>query len=191
LELPKNLGKLLKCHNEFLWERGFIPQELSKLWGIKGIGMDAELEWRVFIPYVLDGETVSWSTRTVGNEVPKYKAAREDQEVCSSKDLLYGEDFCKHRVMVVEGPTDVWAIGPGAVAVSGVAYSIAQVLRISQFPVRYICFDNEPSAQRKAKQLCQELSVFEGVTQNVEINAKDPGSAKKSELKQLRKLLHQ
>jgi hypothetical protein len=70
----------------------------------------------------------------------------------------------------------------------GIDFTTPQVLLLSQFPVRYICYDSSPDAQRRAKELCEQLSVFPGKTRNVELNAEDPGSAKKKEILSLRKM---
>ena len=42
----------------------------------------------------------------------------------------------------------------------GVGYSRAQLLRISKYPLRAVCFDSEPAAQERARQLCEELGDF-------------------------------
>jgi hypothetical protein len=107
----------------------------------------------------------------------------------SRKDLLYGEDYCRDAIVVTEGPTDAWRIGPGAVATFGLAYSRAQVLRISRYPLRVICFDSEPEAQRQARRMRDELTAFPGETVIVRLDSKDAASAKPKEVRQLREFL--
>ena len=90
-------------------------------------------------------------------------------------------------MVVVEGPFDAMRIGPGAVAVMGTGWSRAQLLAISKFPVRAVVFDSEPEAQERARRLCHDLSVFEGKTSRIQLDAADPGSASKAEITRLRK----
>lgn len=187
LALPDGLGPLLPVHLRYLQSRGFDPEELERLWGIQGIGFAARLAWRIWIPVHLHGTVVSWTTRSLASEGTRYVTAQSSQEALPMKSLLFGEDYARHAVIVCEGPFDVFRIGPGAVATMGIAYSSAQVEKISRYPVRVLCFDREAQAQKRAKKLCQALEPLPGSTYNVELDAKDPGSAGEKEVKELRK----
>ena len=139
LALPRPLGPLLPPHKHYLRERGFVPHQLARLWGIGGIGhLGGRLAWRLFIPITLRGEVVSWTTRTIAsnyNEPPqRYINATVQQSAVPRSQLLYGMDYVKWAVVVVEGPTDVWAFGPGAVATLGIGYSQAQFNLLLKYP---------------------------------------------------------
>lgn len=190
LKLPEGLGPRLKQHDIYLRSRGFDPEKIWKLWGVLGIGLAAKLAWRLWIPIKLNGITVSWTTRSTGLQTCgglRYISAKPEQEAIHHKTLLYGEDYCKHAIVICEGPTDVWRIGPGAVATFGTGYSRAQVLRMSKYPVRAICFDSDPRAQDKARRLGWDLRSFPGETHLVTLNAVDPGSADVDEVNELRR----
>ena len=189
LVLPDGLGPLLPAHIAYLRNRGFDPRRTQKLWNLQGIGPAAKLSWRIFVPISLDGEVVSWTTRKVGpGDGFKYWTARPDQEKVSSKDVLLGEDFCRHAVVVCEGPFDAMRIGPGAVATLGTVVSKSQAARIAKYPTRVVCLDAEPDAQRRARKLCGDLEAFPGTTVNVVLeSAKDPGDASRKEIKELRR----
>ena len=104
------------------------------------------------------------------------------------KSVLYGADHARHAVVVCEGPIDCWAIGPGAVATLGTAYTQAQALALARYPVRAVCYDAEPDAQRRAARLCQTLAAFDGTTVNVVLETgKDAAAASKAEVAELRK----
>lgn len=189
LDLPKKVGPMLPAHKQYLRDRGFDPAVIERLWNVQGIGMAKNLAWRLFIPIYYCGEVCSWTTRTISETRPdRYISASEGQEVYSHKDLLYGLDYCRHTVVVVEGPTDVWRVGPGAVATLGTGWSRRQLNLLSRFTRRVVCYDNEPAGQRRANELCDLLAVFPGETHNVRLDAKDPGSASKKEIRQLRKM---
>lgn len=190
LELP-NTGKLLKQHKEYLRSRGFDNiEELETLWNIKGIGIDANLAWRIFLPIYYNGEVVSWTTRSISKETKRrYIGAAAHQEIIDKTHLLYGQHYARHAVIVCEGPFDVWKIGPGAVGTFGLNFSQQQILQLLKYPVRYICMDNEIVAQQRARGLADMLSLYPGDTYNIQLDSKDAGSASEKELKRLRRLV--
>jgi hypothetical protein len=175
-----------------LEERGFDPDHLQETWHLQGIGISDQLSWRIFIPIRFRGKTVSWTTRSIDPHASlRYIAAGEGEERIPRGSLLYGEDYCTSSVIVHEGPSDVWATGPGAVATLGLSYTQEQVIRISRFPRRIVCFDNEPDAQERADKLCRNLRFYSGTTINFRFDEEgtDAGSAGDREINQLRKLL--
>jgi len=187
LEMPRGVAPLQYAHHNYLRGRKFKVKKLERLWEIKGIGIAAELSWRIFIPIFYNGTMVSWTTRSiVDKHKDRYVSASPKQESIDHKELLYGEDYCRHSVVLCEGPTDVWRIGPGAVCSFGTTYSRSQVLKLSQYPVRVICYDDEPEAQHRADELCNLLAPFDGDTFKVTLNAKDPGEALEEEIEELR-----
>jgi hypothetical protein len=71
----------------------------------------------------------------------------------------------------------------------GTAYSESQLDIISRFPVRYVCFDREKPAQRRAQHIISNVRSFPGETFNIVLDSKDPGDASTKEVKRLRDLL--
>lgn len=182
-----------EAHLRYIYSRGLDVAEVVKIWGVRGIGVysDPHLKWRLFIPIHLRGECVSWTTRTItSHKEPRYISARDDQSKVPINDLVYGIDHIRNSCVLVEGPIDVWAIGPGAVACLGLYVSPARREQIARIPVKYICFDNEPDAQRRARKLCDDLSVHDGTITNIVLSTgKDPASADREEIKEIRELL--
>lgn len=189
LILPQGLGPLLPCHKQYLRQRGLNPARLARLWQLEGIGLHPHLAWRLFIPIVQQGKTVSWTTRSIGEATPRYRNAKPEEELVPIRSVLFGMDYVRQAALICEGPFDVFRIGPGAIATLGISYTARQRALLAKIPVRLICFDNEPQAQQRARQLLDDLSVLPGTTQNLVLDAKDPGSASKKEVKLLRKLL--
>jgi hypothetical protein len=163
-------------HREYLRGRGFNAVEIAKLWDVRAIGpCGGRLNWRLWIPVHVHGEVVSWTTRAVGGQEPRYVNAEPSQEVMPIKSVLYGLDYCRHAVVVTEGPTDVWRIGPGAVCTFGVNYTTPQVLQLAKFPVRVVFFD--AAAEARGAKLANELAALGGGKTYHVSNAecKDPG----------------
>ena len=87
---------------------------------LQGIGLHPRLPWRLFIPIHSHGRPISWTTRSIGTkDKKKYITASPAEEAAPHKQTLYGLDYCRHTVIVVEGPLDAWNIGPGAAATYG------------------------------------------------------------------------
>ncbi len=190
LVLPKGLEPLLTPHRSYLRGRGFNPDELVRLWQLQCTGFTTKLPWRIFIPLTHHSKVVSWTMRKIVDEGQRYHSAPREHEAIDSSGLLFGEDYCRHGIIVHEGPTDVFATGPGAVCTFGLGrISPAQVLRISRYPVRVVCLDNEPGAQQRARDLCNQLEVYPGKTINAVLDAKDAGASNDKELHQLRNLI--
>lgn len=190
LVIPKGVCDLRTAHKKYIEEhRRFDCEEMQHLWKIQGIGVASRLSWRIWIPIHYHGEVVSWTTRSISHDpdIARYISASEDEESMPHKELLYGEDFARHAVIVQEGIFDAWRIGPGAVATFGLGYSEKQVERISKYSIRAICFDNEREAQRRARKLADDLSVFPGETFNVVLDKKDADEESRENIKRLRK----
>lgn len=190
LVIPPRVGDLLPAHRAYLAGRGFDPDLIAELWRVQGIGISSRLQWRLFIPIHEAGEVVSWTTRAIGDRVSmedRYRGAKRDEEVYHRKRLVYGLDKAVHAVVVCEGPTDVWRIGPGAVCTCGTGWSYGQVRRLSRFPIRVIAFDPEPAALRRARALADELAPFAGETTIVRLAGGDPASCPPDEIRELRR----
>lgn len=187
LRIPACVGPLLNIHKRYLRGRGFDPDHLVDVWKLGGLGLAPRLGWRIYIPIFLGRQQVSWTTRAIGDKVTqRYLSASPQEEAVNHKHVVYGLEHCVHSVVVVEGPADAWAVGPGAGALFGTAFSTAQVRLLSKIPRRVICFDR--TAQEDAEELARQLSCFPGTTINVQIEAKDPGEASERELSALRRL---
>jgi DNA primase len=157
------------------------------VWGVKGIGLEARLSWRIWIPIHRRGETVRWTTRRIGGMGIRYITAKPDEEVMPAKSLLFGADFVRHAAVICEGPFDAMRLGPGAVATMGLTYTQDQVARMARWPVRVICFDNTPTAQRQADKLAKALSVFPGTTTKIVAETgEDVAEADEDEVKTIR-----
>lgn len=187
---PVGVGDMLPGHKAYLRGRGYDPATVARLWGAKGIGQTNHLSWRIFIPIMHHGQPVSWTTRSIKpHEKQRYISAPAEKEALSHKSILYGADYARHAIIIHEGPLDVWATGPGAVATCGTAYTEAQVLAMSKYSVRVVCFDAEPVAQKRARVLADMLSgIGNRPTYNVVLETgKDTGEADPAEVAELRK----
>lgn len=193
LVLPSGVGDLKQPHREYLCARGFNPDELVRLWDLKGIGPVCNrysLRWRIFIPIVYQGDMVSWTTRAVSSkQAIRYLSASPEEEAYPARWVLYGGDYVRNSVIVCEGPADVWRIGPGAVAVLGSNPTNSQIGWLGRIPNRFVLYDSEPAAQRRAEKLMAALDAYPGTSTLLESDSPDPGSATPEVIQQIRELV--
>lgn len=188
-KMPVGVGQLRRPHEEYLQSRGFDPDKVASLWDIRGIGIAGRLSWRLWIPIHRDGEMVSWTTRAIGSDVGRrYINASMEEEAVPAKQCLYGADHVRHVAIVCEGPMDVWAVGPGAVATMGVLWTAAQIKWLSSIPVRVVLLDRD--AKHRANKLLDtlEMAGLPGRTEMVTFESgDDPASADPDEIAELRR----
>lgn len=197
---PSFLDKLTEHHKAYLKSRGFNPDKLEKVWGLKSTSPISKLDKyhysnRIYIPYRWNGITVSFDTRipkNVGKEIPKYLACPEIYEDIDHKSIPYcNADALRDFGVVVEGTTDVWKIGEKkGLATSGIQYTHKQVHLIgTMFKGKKLAvwFDGETQAQVQAKKL---IALFQS-TYNIDaFNIKtedDPGSFDQNKIKRILK----
>lgn len=174
---PPELKPMEDIHKRYLWKRNFSLGRLNK-WEIMGTTYHSgDWNWRIVFPiYDITGKKVAWCGRTIGRDVkPKYKMSHNHHILIPPKELLYGVHLVQEFVVIVEGATDVWRLGKGAVATLGIDWSIEQVSILRQFPRRYIMFDPEPQAQKQAQKLAENLSIYPGETELITGLDSDPG----------------
>lgn len=187
---PAGVGPLLPGHLAYLERRGFTAAQ-AQFWGVQGtgqlVGKWRAYGWRLFIPIYMAGRPVSWTTRSIKPKAQRYLSAAATAESYPHKHLLYGADYAWHACIVHEGPLDCWATGPGAVALCGTGYTPHQVRALARYAVRCICFDAEPTAQARARQLARQLAPYPGRTYVVELESgHDTASADPAEVAELR-----
>ena len=180
-------------HHEYLIERGLDSVACAEQWKLEGTLSNApkwkglDMRSRIFIPIIVDGKPVSWTTRSIQpKNKMRYIAAPKDCEAVNVKNVAFGLDHPTHTAIIVEGPFDAMRIGPGAVATCGTDFKAGQIRRLGRFMRKVIVFDNSKIAQEKADQLANELAAYPGETLVVTIDGEDPASAPESEIIQLR-----
>ena len=190
LKIPDGVGPLQPGHRAYLESRRLQPDSVADIWGVQAIGHAVRLKWRLWLPICdLAGRIMSWTTRAIHPDAePRYWAATAEEEAVPHKSLLYGGHLARHAIVIVEGPIDCLTLGPGAVATLGVGYTALQKCLMMAYPVRYVLFDAEDDAQRRAAALCKELALMPGHTENILLRTgNDPSSADPSEVQALQR----
>ncbi len=183
-KFPKPYGPLDKRGKRYLEKRGFIPQHLEQEWGLLQTGPVSFLDkisysHRILIPIFWNGKIVSFQSRDITDKSDrKYLACTMKREEIHHKNILYGKQAAWERFdefIIVEGVTDVWRLGPQAIATFGIEFKMEQVLQLKKIGNRFIVlFDDEPQAQEQARILTAKLRAM-GKAARVEKIEGDPG----------------
>lgn len=113
----------------YLLDRGYDLDDLANSYGIGFVEQVYDstqfrpLEGRIFIPIFMDGELVGWQGRWPADlkwkevRMPKYYNLRH----MAKRKMLYNYDLAKRyrTVVLTEGVSDVWSVGPMAVSLLG------------------------------------------------------------------------
>jgi DNA primase len=189
--LPNDIGELSQYQVHYLTRRGLDIDELVTLWELAGIGPHGG-QWRnrIFIPTFLNDRMVSWQTRSISTapDVARYLSAPANMSVLNNKKLVYGYDQACRRgdsAVVVEGPVDVWKLGPGAVHTFGTTWTAAQMTVLCRFKQVVVMFDCENKAQIQAEQLAESLAGLGVVSFTASLSGvKDAGEMPTKEARQ-------
>lgn len=193
VKLPQLTGPLKKQHKTYLRKRGYDPDKLANEWELLGTGPVGPYKHRIIAPITFNGTLVSYQGRDyTGKSSLRYKACKQENELIDHKNILYGIDKVKGlKCVLVEGITDVWRLGPGAIATFGIKYKPSQFQLIwERFNTVYIMFDDDPQAQEQAEILAYELTIMFDINVEICLISGDPGdlSQKKAD-RYMRELL--
>lgn len=191
---PKPYTPLTKTHKEYLAKRNFDPDYLEREWSLLATGPVSFLDGisynhRILIPIMWNGEVVSFQARDITDKSDlKYLACPMRREIIHHKNIVYGRQELWptfSAVIIVEGVTDVWRLGPSAIATLGIEFKMEQVLQLAKINNRFfIIFDNEPQAQQQARKLFVKLKTLNKEVY-IETVEGDPGSMEQNDANQL------
>jgi hypothetical protein len=202
----KRLALLKHSHPavKYLTDRGFDPEEIDRLYGV-GYTKSGEAPQlarrRIIIPSYADGQCVGWQARYVGDADFKSDGAPPKYYTCPGMKrgrVVYNLDQARkyQTIVIVEGPTDVWRVGPMAVAIWGSTLSASQKELLRQRcrdASVVLMLDPEimdPASDRymriKLKNLVGMTETFAGGLATVCLpDGKDPGSLDRCRLREL------
>ena len=162
--------------NSYLVNRGFDPFQLARDYKVSycqsALPAFRGAEGRIIVPIIMEGEQLNWQGRYFP-DVDWKRAGISKYYNCpgvSKRALVYGLDAAKALpfCIIVEGVTDVWAIGPGAVCILGKSMSGHQFEKIKNAGFRAVIVMLDADAKNNARDLIERFKDFTQVV-NVEI----------------------
>jgi len=188
-EIPPN-----SVHDKYLVKRGFkYSREVIETWDLWATrGLSGDWSWRIVAPIFDRSVTVvAYTGRALHKHTrPKWKTSRNEEMSVNPNALIYGiHQVHDDRVLIVEGVSDVWRMGEGAVGLLGIDWKIEQAAILKGFSHRFIMFDPETQAQRRAKELADWLAPFPGETEIISDLKSDPGDLSQDEADNIMKEL--
>lgn len=195
--LPPSTAPMNDRHKRYLTKRKFDPEVIEKIWNVQGTGpislMDGiSFSHRLVIPIYWEDRIVSFQTRDItAKHSLRYITCPEQREIIKHKHIFYqaiptkDSDAC----ICVEGVTDAWRFGYGAIATFGIKYTKYQVREISKrFKKVFVVFDDDPQAIKQSEKLTAEL-ILRGVdAYSIKIQG-DPGDMAQTDADTLKKEL--
>ncbi len=192
LKTPFDTGPLEFVHRKYLRSRGF-PRSIITEWELKGTRHLSDLwNWRIVFPIKTENDlTVAWCGRSIHKTVkPKYRMTDDVDCLDDPQNFLYGmHKVPGDSVIIVEGPADVWRMGPGACATLGIDWHSPQANQLRRFQNRFIMFDPGKESQRRAADLADWLSYYPGQTEIISGLPCDPGDLPTKMVKKIRQEL--
>ena len=173
-------------HLKYLINRNYDPEKLTRLWHLTGTGSTGPYAFRVVYPIYHNRQVVSFQGRDItGRGELRWKTCRKEDEVRDHKHCLGGVQHATgNSVAIVEGATDGWRLGKGAVWTFGTSYLLPQVNLLRAWKRRFIILDSadkDENAAVSADRLAGMLSAFDGETHIVELDSGDPGDMKQDD----------
>jgi DNA primase len=198
VRLPALTGSLSGPGGHYLSSRGFNPKAVEAKYGVKESGPLGNYKFRLIIPIYFNKKLVSFTSRDyTGKGEPKYKEQPVDEAMIPVKDCLYNFDSVKDKLLIVEGPADVWRMGDGAVSLFGIHCSEKQQetlfrwwmhsLRIKR--VKKVVLLLDPKTRVVADKLYYILISFIRDLKIVELQGRDPAELTQQEAMNLKKEL--
>ena len=179
---------LMAPHKKYLLNRGVDPTITKELYGIRATNhLPTNLQWRIVIPiFNKDKKYISYQARDItGKQKSKYIFEKGIEH----RDYLYNEHNVNPNkpVIVVEGIFDTWSVRDNCVATFGIKFTQKQILLLSKYKRLKIIYDNEPEAQKQARKLYREISVFGCDVQIIPLPEQyhDPGEMEYLQLREL------
>lgn len=186
---------------DYLLQRNFDPLEIENLWKVvfcphhTSISGRVNLTGRLIIPIIEGGKIQGIQARSIfPSQNPRYLSLFRKSK------YLYGYDKASEipdleYLVIVEGVTDVWRWGPGAVCLFGKDASLEQIEKIlslikTKKPKRVfgLADGDDPQSFGKFSQLCKKLNslLLDSICTAVCCpQGKDPAELTRSEIREL------
>ena len=189
--MPKTVANYLRS-------RRFNPFEIAYKYKLFWGGQIGYYKRRIVIPCTMKGTIVfATALEPVQNSNLKYlhcpeqaKPTQDVEALLPRRHCIYNLDNASSSAVVVEGVTDVWRLGDGAVALFGIKHTDEQAEILSRcFSKITFLFDYENQAIRSAEKIANRLRCLIKHIEVVELRKGDPADLSQAQADELMKEL--
>lgn len=171
----------------YLRGRRFDPEEVIKKYQLRWCYL-GKYKFRIIIPVIMNGVIINFTCRDVTDKNDsKYKTCPNKEAIIPLNKTLYNMDSVNEIMIIVEGPTDVWRIGDGVIAIYGSVFSNEQIWLIKSLAPKIVYIMLDSTAQNEAKKLGNQIVSIINKVEIIELNEGDPCELSDYEVKKFRK----
>jgi 5S rRNA maturation endonuclease (ribonuclease M5) len=176
---------------EYLESRRFGQKTIDKF-QLKTIGEFGRYCYRIFAPIFINKKMVCWQTADIvrnGTERIPYLSCPPNKSIMPISNCLYNYDSINNKVIIVEGITDVWRLGDGAVATFTKNFTREQILLLKKKNIKeaFVLYDSDAISQ--GKKLANTLSGIFNHVEYIALDKGDPADLTNDEVRKLKKEL--
>lgn len=190
--LPKECSDFLyDQHINYLLGRNFNPNYLTQKYNLKSCLNTGQYKFSIIAPVIMDGETVSFiAADTTGKAKAKYLFPPNAQVHLPIHSCLYNIDSVKNgEVIIVEGITDVWRLGDGAVATMGKRITKEQINLLLKKDIERVVVIPDSDAHEAGEKIANQVSGFFDNVEMIPLDEGDPGDLNADEVSELRRYI--
>jgi DNA primase len=138
--LPPILNEWSGKYLAYLYKRDFDALRLIKKYKLMPAHRFGHYSHRIIVPFFVSKKLVTFTGMdTTGKKEVKYKDCSKEDSVIPTDETLYNIDNARSgKVVIVEGVTDVWRIGDGAVALNTNKISDSQLLQLKERDIKKV-----------------------------------------------------
>ncbi len=189
--IPKECAKEFpNIHLNYLKGRNFNPTSLIKKYKLRACHNSGKYRFRIIAPVFFNRQIVSFIAGDVtGKAEEKYLFPPNDKTVLPVHDCLYNIDNAEDRIILVEGITDVWRIGGGAVGLLGKQMSKIQMQTLIDKEITRVVVIPDSDAIDSGEMICEQLSGVIDEVMMIYLDEGDPADMNPNDLKDLKETL--
>ena len=149
VDLPKGSSKnFTGVFTNYLFKRNFQPDTIIKTYDLYAGAIGTDFAYRIIIPIYQQYELVAYLGRDATEKnTLKYLNCPVELSKIPIKECLYNLDAVRDKAIIVEGVTDVWRLGAGAIATFGVQYTRQQLSLLIGLKKVFVLYDQDAAAQ--------------------------------------------
>ena len=188
-----DIGKTFhRKHYEYLKSRSFNADYIIKKYNLMSVYNIGRYKFRIIIPYYYHSKLICFNTRDITDKASlRYQFCDIENSVIEVKHTFYNIDSVTNACIIVEGPSDVWRIGDGCIAVSGKHFTQEQLLMLREKEIKkaLVLYDADDIEERIGEKLANNLTGIIPWVEQVELDSGDPGDLSLDEVNKIRNII--